>query len=135
MGISLSLVYKWAETPEEDVEDPGSGARNPLDRIEKLLASTRDRRIAQWICERAGGFFIANPETAAAASSSLIPHANSIVQEFADMLAVITAASADSEITQDEARKIRRRWEELKGVTEGFVHAAEKGNFKELKRG
>ena len=134
MGISLSLVYKWAETPEEDEEDPGSGARNPLDRIEKLLKSTRDPRIAQWICERAGGFFIANPETAAP-TSSLIPYTNSIVKEFADMLAVIATAAADSHITKDEARQIRRRWEELKGVTESFVHAAEKGNFRELTAG
>jgi len=28
-----------------------------------------------------------------------------------------------------EARKIRARWEELKSVTEGFVHAAEEGSF------
>jgi hypothetical protein len=32
-------------------------------------------------------------------------------------------------ITKDEAKNIRRRWEELKSVTEGFVKAAETGNF------
>ena len=37
---------------------------------------------------------------------------------------------ADSVITKHEARKIRARWEELKSVTEGFVHAAEQGSFK-----
>jgi len=131
MGLSLSLIYKWAEPPSDD---EGSGANNPLDRIEQLLKSTHDRRIAQWVCERAGGFFIANPE-AAQVGSSLIPFTNSIVKEFADMLAVIATAASDSKITKDEARQIRRRWEELKSVTEGFVHAAEKGNFGELKKG
>ena len=29
LGVSLSLVYKWAEKPTAD----GSGSRNPLDRI------------------------------------------------------------------------------------------------------
>ena len=59
----------------------------------------------------------------------LIPMTNDIVQEFADMLATIAISSADSVITPEEAKKIRARWEELKSVTEGFVRAAESGNF------
>lgn len=131
MGLSLSLIYKWTEVPADDA---GSGASNPLDRIDQLLKSTGDRRIAQWVCERAGGFFIVNPEHNKAHSFSLIPVTNEIVQEFADMLAVIATASSDSKITKDEAKQIRRRWEELKSVTEGFVRAAEQGNFTELKK-
>ncbi len=130
MGLSLSLIYKWTEAPAQDA---GSGAVNPLDRIDQLLRSTSDRRIAQWVCERAGGFFIANPQIKPH-SQSLIPLTNEIVQEFADMLAVIATASADSKVTKEEARQIRRRWEELKTVTEGFVRAAEQGNFDELKK-
>jgi hypothetical protein len=125
MGLSLSLIYKWAEPPSDS---EGSGANNPLDRIEQLLKSTHDRRIAQWVCEQAGGFFIANPESAPRAAS-IIPVANEIVQEFADMLATIATAAADSKITKDEARQIRQRWEELKSVTEGFVRASEQGTF------
>jgi len=131
MGLSLSLIYKWAEPPSGD---EGSGANNPLDRIEQLLKSTHDRRIAQWVCERAGGFYIANPKSAPRASS-IIPVANEIVQEFADMLAAIATAAADSKITKDEARQIRQRWEELKSVTEGFVRASEQGSFDGLPKG
>lgn len=130
MGLSLSLIYKWAEPPSDD---SGSGANNPLDRIDQLLRISKDRRIAQWVCERAGGFFITNP-TAKPHPTSLIPATNDIVQEFADMLQVIAAAGADQQITKDEAKTIRQRWEELKSVTEGFVHAAEGGNFSELRR-
>lgn len=130
MGLSLSLIYKWAEPPAENA---GSGAFNPLDRIEQLLKITGDRRIAQWVCERAGGFFITNPE-AKPHPHQLIPATNDIVQEFADMLQVIASAAADQKITPDEAKKIRARWEELKTVTEGFVRSAEGGNFGELKR-
>jgi transposase len=131
MGLSLSLIYKWTEAPADDA---GSGASNPLDRIDQLLKSTKDRRIAQWVCERAGGFYISNPAHQKAHGLSLIPVTNEIVQEFADMLAVIASSSADSKVTQDEAKQIRRRWEELKSVTEGFVRAAELGNFDELKK-
>src|SRR3954469_5511155 len=59
MGLSLSLIYKWAEPPEDD---SGSGASSPLDRVGQLIKITNDTRVAQWVCEQAGGFFIRNPE-------------------------------------------------------------------------
>lgn len=130
MGLSLSLIYKWAEPPSDAT---GSGAHNPLDRVDQLLKVTQDTRIAQWVCERAGGFFITNPEANRPHPTSLIPSTNAIVQEFADMLAVIATAAADNHITKDEAKQIRRRWEELKSVAEGFIRAAEVGNFGALK--
>jgi hypothetical protein len=123
MGLSLSLIYKWAEPAEE-----GSGSSNPLDRIDQLLKLTGDRRLAQWVAERAGGFFIRNPKDNPQAAQ-LIPATNTIVQEFADMLAVIAAAATDNTITKQEANDIRGRWEELKSVTEGFVRCCEAGNF------
>ena len=127
LNLSLSLIYKWAEPPEHV---DGSGLTNPLDRVEQLLRSTNDPRLPQWICERAGGFFIHNPKVATPHPYPLIPAANQIVQEFADMLGVIAAASGDNVITKAEAKDIRRRWEDLKRVTEGFVHNCEQGNFK-----
>jgi hypothetical protein len=127
LDLSLSLVYKWAEPPEE-----GSGANNPLDRVAQLLAASGDTRIAQWVSERAGGFFIKNPR-GEAHTHHLIPEMNEIVQEFADMLQVIAAAAADGTVTAAESKAIRARWEELKSVTEGFVRAAEEGDFTALK--
>ena len=130
LGLSLSMIYKWAEPANQTA---GSGAVNPLDRIEALLACTKDRRIVQWICQRAGGFFILNPRTNKPHPTYLIPATNEIVQEFADLLAVIAAAAADNQITEAEAKQIRARWEELKSVTEGFVACCEEGNFGPLK--
>lgn len=129
LGLSLSMIYKWAE-PDDGT---GSGAVNPLDRIEALIRSTDDKRLVQWICQRAGGFFILNPKTNKAHPDFLIPATNEIVQEFADLLAVIAVAAADNEITAKEAKSIRARWEELKAVTEGFVACCEEGNFALLK--
>jgi hypothetical protein len=129
LGLSLSMLYKWAEPDEGD----GSGTVNPLDRVEALIRSTGDRRLAQWICERAGGFFIRNPGSHLPHPEYLIPATNEIVQEFADLLAVIAVAAADNQVTAAESRSIRARWEELKSVTEGFVACCEQGNFSALK--
>jgi len=126
MGLSLSLIYKWAEPAAE-----GSGSSNPLDRLEQLLRVTGDRRLAQWVAERAGGFFIVNPRTQPL-GTQLIPATNTIIQEFADMLAVIAAAATDNTITPKEAADIRGRWEELKSVTEEFVRCCEAGNFEAI---
>ncbi len=129
MGLSLSLIYKWAEPP---AADSGSGSSNPLDRVRQLVEITGDQRIAQWVAERSGGFFINNP-AALRESEELIPATNDIVQQFADMLGVIAAAASDQQITDKEAKHIRSQWEGLKSVTEGFVQAAEAGNFGGLK--
>jgi len=129
LGLSLSMIYKWAE-PDDGM---GSGTVNPLDRIEALLRCTDDHRLIQWICQRAGGFFILNPKTHRPHPSYLIPATNEIVQEFADLLAVIATAAADNQITPKEATAIRGRWEELKCVTETFVACCEEGNFSLLK--
>ncbi|HYG23297.1 MAG TPA: phage regulatory CII family protein [Verrucomicrobiae bacterium] len=129
LGLSMSMIYKWAE-PDDGT---GSGAVNPLDRVESLFRCTNDHRLIQWICQRAGGFFILNPKTNKPHPSFLIPATNEIVQEFADLLAVIATAASDNQITLKEATSIRARWEELKTVTEGFVACCEEGNFSALK--
>lgn len=130
LGLSLSMIYKWAEPPDPAA---GSGSTNPLDRIDALLTCTKDKRLVQWICQRAGGFFILNPKVNRPHPSYLIPATNQIVQEFADLLAVIATAAADNQITHAESREIRARWEELKSVTESFVACCEEGNFAPLK--
>ena len=127
LELSTSMIYKWAQPP-----NPPGGIENPLDRIEALLRSTGDVRIAQWVCQRAGGFFIANPKRAPH-PHQLIPATNQIVQDFADLLHTIALATADEQVTPAEAKQIRARWEELKSVTEGFVAAAESGDFAALK--
>ncbi|HUB87042.1 MAG TPA: phage regulatory CII family protein [Verrucomicrobiae bacterium] len=123
LGLSASMIYKWGEP-----HTAGSGVGNPLDRIEALLKSTGDRRLVQWICQRAGGFFIQNPKNIPH-PHDLIPATNQIVQEFADLLHTIATATGNDKITPSEAKQIRAHWEELKTVTEGFVASCEEGNF------
>src|SRR5215510_8701200 len=60
MNLSLSLIYKWAEPPEDD---SGSGASSPLDRVGQLIRITSDTRIPQWVSEQANGFYIRNPHS------------------------------------------------------------------------
>jgi hypothetical protein len=129
LGLSLSLIYKWAEPPG----DSGSGSQNPLDRIATLIELTSDPRIAQWICQRAGGFYTKNPHTPEADPECVVSATHQIVQEFADLLSSIALAASDNRITGHEAQHIRSRWEHLKTVTESFVCCCENGNFEPLR--
>jgi len=124
-GLSLSMIYKWSE----EVSETGSGATNPLDRIEKIIQATNDPRVPQWICEKAGGFFIKNPDASWPESDALIPATNQILQDFADLLSVVAHAAADNHISAEEAQRIRQEWESLKSAAEGFVKCCEEGNF------
>ena len=76
LGLSLSMIYKWAEPGDPAA---GSGSTNPLDRIDALIRCTQDNRLVQWICQRAGGFFIRNPKTTHPHPAYLIPATNEIV--------------------------------------------------------
>lgn len=80
------------------------------------------------MCERAGGFYTPNPEVKPH-DPALLPATNEIVQELTGLLRVIALVGADHEITAPGARDIRARWEDLKSLTEAFVHVAEGGRF------
>ncbi len=130
LGISLSLVYKWSQPPEE--EGQGSGSRNPLDRSAELIRLTKDPHIIQWLCQQAGGFFVRNPRNPDQTQREVGPATNAIVQQFADLLVSITTAASDRAISTPEAASIRNHWDDLKTTTEGFVRACELGNFEQL---
>jgi hypothetical protein len=128
LGLSLSMVYKWAEPPGQS-----SGAPNPLDRVAMLERCSGDERIVQWLCQQAGGFFIKNPKIGRPHPAFLVPAMNNVVQEFADLLGVMADSAHDNQVTAPEAKSIRARWEELKSVTEEFVLGCEEGNYRAIR--
>lgn len=125
LQVSLSLVYKWAQP----CTDLGSGSRNPLDRVKRLMELTEEPKIIEWLCQQAGGHFVPNPETTGTVAFEIETGTNAIVNQFAQLLGVITHAAADRSIGADESERIREVWDHLKSVTEGFVRSCEEGDF------
>ncbi|MEM0969013.1 MAG: phage regulatory CII family protein [Verrucomicrobiota bacterium] len=129
LGVSLSLVYKWAQ-PNTDL---GSGSRNPLDRIRELMELTGEPRIIQWLCQQAGGHFVENPERRSSEDSyEVAPATTEIVHQFSELLQAITKAAEDRSINKDESDEIREIWDQLKTFTEGFVLCCEEGDFQRM---
>lgn len=127
MGLSPSIIYKWAEP----ADNGGSGTINPLDRVEKLMKGTDAETVAHWVCERAGGFYVKNPPHGDSLEhQQAIVATNKIVQEFAEMLALVTAAAIDNSISIQESHGIRDRWELVKSATEEYVDCCEQRYFR-----
>lgn len=129
LKLSQSVVYKWCLAPETETED-GSGARNPLDRLREILRVTNHHAPVHWLCQQAGGFFVANPVSQANPDSQVLRSTQEILKEFSELLSEVSKSfDQDQAISPDEARRIRTEWEELKTLTEEFVVACEAGVF------
>ena len=133
LGVSLSLVYKWAQPPSGDVGETGSGSRNPLDRVVELIRLSQDTAIIEWLSRKSGGYFVRNPHSDCRAGFEVVPATHELVQQFADLLSEISQAALDNKITLKEAQKIRQCWDELKSHAEGFVPCCEEGDFASLR--
>jgi hypothetical protein len=128
LGISLSLVYKWAEKQSED----GSGSRNPLDRLLKIIELSGDPGIIEWLCQQNGGYFVRNPKSFCEKGYQVLPATNEIISQFSSLLHKISAAAIDHSITAKEAKEIRECWDKLKSYAEGFVRCCEEGDYDQL---
>ncbi|MGJ8725981.1 MAG: phage regulatory CII family protein [Roseibacillus sp.] len=129
LGVSLSLVYKWAQ----EQSSTGSGSRNPLDRILEIVRLTEDPRIVEWICAQSGGYFVRNPDSACEKGFEYLPATNEIVSQFSVLLTRISQAALDNSIDGDESEDIRMHWDKLKCYAEGFVRCCEEGDFEKVK--
>ncbi len=128
LGVSLSLVYKWAEKPSEQ----GSGSKNPLDRLLQIIELSGDTGIVEWLCRQQGGHFVKNPEVNRHKIDHVIPATQQIIGHFSELLTEISTAAMDRSVSKDEAGDIRQVWDKLKSYAEGFVHCCENGDFTEM---
>ena len=132
LRVSPALVYKWCEPPAEADDPDQSGAKNPLDRVREMYMLTKDIRLVRWLCNCAGGFFVANPvpELRKSLDESIFGETRAMVRDFSELLDEITESIEDeSKIDAEEADQIRQRWEDLKAILERFVISCEKGLY------
>lgn len=123
LGVSLSLVYKWTEPAAGD----GSGSRNPLDRLQKVIELSGDTGIvgSGSASRTACGHFVRNP-FADGSGNRACAHGNA-----GDHLAVFRAAEPD--FRRRDRPVDQKGWKPRKsarcgqaGYAEGFVVCCEK---------
>jgi hypothetical protein len=129
MKVSAALVYKWCEPPADATDPDQSGAKNPLDRVRNLFNITKDIKLVRWLCNEAGGFFVANPtpDKDKSLDENVFAETRAMVRDFSELLDTITESLESTPgIDRGEADQIRQKWEDLKGLAERFVVGCEK---------
>lgn len=130
LGVSLSLVYKWAEKPAGE----GTGSKNPLDRLQQIIELSGDTGIVEWLCSKQGGHFVKDPDVSHVQVDHVLAATQEIIRHFSDLLNQISDATEDHSVTKSEASDIRRQWDRLKSHAEAFVRACENGDFQTMRR-
>lgn len=126
LGLSQSMVYKWCQPDGDD----GARAVNPLDRVLELVQLTRNTSLLEWLCQQAGGYYVANPPSNVSSPMEVLQATQRMVNEFSLLLASVTQSLSDDQaISPEEAKEIRRIWQNLKSVGEYFVASSEAGRF------
>jgi len=132
LKVSPALVYKWCEPAAEHDDPEASGAKNPLDRVREMYLQTKDIRVIRWLCNEAGGFFVANPvpHLRQGIDETIFGETRLMVRDFSELLDAVTeSVEDDAHIDNHEADEIRQKWEDLKACVEQFVISCEKGHF------
>jgi hypothetical protein len=137
LKVSPALVYKWCEPAGEEGDQELSGTKNPLDRVREIYQLTKDIRLIRWLCNEAGGFFVANPEIVPKRSveETVVGETRTMVRDFSELLDAVTeSVEDDSIIDAGEADEIRQKWEDLKAAVERFVTSCERGVYRIKKK-
>lgn len=132
LKLSAALIYKWCQPPQRGASE-GSGARNPLDRLWLVYRETHDEQLVQWLCHKAGGYFVKNPTVQPGErEEELLGTTQRLVERFGGLLGEVSRSiENDGIINKEEAARIRTAWDDLKSHTEQFVVACEHGFYHE----
>jgi hypothetical protein len=122
LGFSRTTVYGWGE-------EGASHRRNPAEQLDELRRLTGDLRLLQWLCERAGGFLVLNPQARSPKPDALSAECE-VVQASADYLKAVTEFLKPGARSREKAAQLRSCWEQLKSTGEGLVLGCETGRFR-----
>ena len=120
LGVSLSLVYKWAEPASM-----GSGARNPLDRTEALMRLCKCQVPLQWLCGRFGGTFQPPPKSQEGGSMDVPPAVGALASHAGGFMSLIGSLLVMRPGDKLEVAELRQQWESSKACIDKMLRAVE----------
>jgi hypothetical protein len=106
LGVSIALVYKWAQDPE------ASGSPISLGHAMRLSLYTGDHRLINYFAEELGGVFIPlNPKKTNIkdCTKALLK----LIKEFGELASDSSAALSDGKLTGREKLRIHKGAHEL----------------------
>lgn len=121
--VSESIIHKWVETGEHH-------RKNPMEDFLKLMEVLKwDPEFMRYICGLGGGCYVKDPPLKNGKAQDLMSVENDVMGNMGGLMKTISIAARDKNISSHKARDIRKGWDEVKSLTEGFVVGCEHGNF------
>ncbi len=128
LKISPKLFQKWTQ-PVGPAHD---GRMNPVERVVQITRLADDRRLVEWLCAAAGGFFVPNVAASLAKEERLpammdLPQAeNALVHDIATFELALTEAIPQPK-SRARVEALRGCFEALKSNGERLVRSLEAG--------
>jgi hypothetical protein len=122
-GIPESTLYHWYEE--------GQYARtNPLEHLVIIYQCTGDRRLVVHFCNECGGYFVPNaPADPLLASDDLVKITGRMDDAHADFEKALARVKKQGGFTQQDQRRVRKRWNRYQSKVEGLLRAARHGRL------
>ena len=117
LDVCPDLVCKWGREPLGDENMSGTGARNPIDRVEiiysflKAYNPEQAKLIPQYFAELAGGVFVPL-EKSGVKKMDISKAINSVFKEVAEVVQSVIKAYEDKHVTKEELKIIVRECDE-----------------------
>ena len=122
MKVSVDLVHKWGRGRA----DGRSVELNPPDRMVSLMECTGDLGLLHWLCQQAGGFFVANPPVKSLRTAKdLLPVEKLVLGEQAGLFVMLVQALGQR-LSRAEVAELGSRGERRKSDMERPVASGER---------
>lgn len=125
LGLSPTAIYN--QINDENKNDI-------LQKFVDFVSACEDDTPIKWACEELNGIFVKNPDISVKQNNIMRNCVSDSLKEFSDVIKEIGEAMEDRKVTPDEAKKIRKEWEELKLLLETFVLSCEFGYLNDEKK-
>lgn len=107
LNITERTVHKWLSGEQ----------RNPIDRLQIIMDNCESTGVLDYLCHRFGGYFIKHnidEENSPAVCAEAC-------REFGELISVIGDSLKDGNIDLSEFYKIKKEWNDLQSIIEGFL--------------
>jgi len=116
--LSTSYIYQQLRGEKK--------IKNILDRCQVWLKHEKGDTILQWLCNENEGYFVKRLNGGDKTNHQVVAK---LMKEFAEVISTIADALLDGKVSMREYKNLRKEWQDVQGIMEGFLDACERGEF------
>jgi len=115
--LSVSYIYQQLRGDTK--------IKNILERCRVWLKHDKSGTILQWLCNENEGYFVKRISNKKCSNQVVAK----LMKEFAEVISTIADALLDGKVSMTEYKNLRKEWQDVQSIMEGFLDACEKGEY------